>query len=240
MRSGSETQAMARVERFLADHPDGHLHVVTGFASMAGLAWLALRTANRPVTLVIGDLRTGMDNFNASDAAKAPQFISRPDVRLLNWYRSGRNKKGAAIAHSKVFAVEGRKGRPIAVLAGSANLTMAGLTANVETMVEAVQTDRDAAFEQVIWLEGQGWDASERLLAKVQPTVEPREAAGAGCLPVLLSTLFTFVKLAVLGRHTQTKQIVPSRGRREHILHRWQVPLRGRCHSRCLGSWQAT
>ena len=188
---------------------------------MAGLAWLALRTANRPVTLVIGDLRTGMDNFNASDAAKAAEFISRPDVRVLNWYRSGRNKKGAAIAHSKVFAVEGPKGRTIAVLAGSANLTMAGLTANVETMVEAVQTDRDAAFEQVIWLEGQGWDASERLLVKVQPTVEPREAAGAGCLPVLLSTLFTFVKLAVLGRHTQTKQNIPSQGRSERIWHFW-------------------
>ena len=221
MRSGSETQAMARVERFLADHPDGHLHVVTGFASMAGLAWLALRTANRPVTLVIGDLRTGMDNFNASDAAKAADFISRPDVRVLNWYRSGRNKKGAAIAHSKVFAVEGRKGRPIAVLAGSANLTMAGLTANVETMVEAVETDRDAAFEQVIWLESQGWDASERLLAKVQP----REAAGAGCLPVLLSTLFTFVKLAVSGRYTQAKRNIPSQGRSERIWQFWYGPL---------------
>ena len=109
---------MARIERFLADHPAGHLHVVTGYTSMAGLAWLARRAAKRPVTVVVGDLRTGMDNFEARDAAEAAEFISRPDVRILNWYRTDKNKKGAAIAHSKVFAVEGPEGQPIAVLAG--------------------------------------------------------------------------------------------------------------------------
>ena len=114
---------------------------------MAGLAWLARKAAKRPVTVVIGDLRTGMDNFEARDAAEAAEFISRPDVRILNWYRTDKNKKGAAIAHSKVFAVEGPEGRSIAVLAGSANLTMTGLSANVETMVEAVQEDREAAFK---------------------------------------------------------------------------------------------
>ena len=85
---------MARIERFLDDYPAGHLHVVTGYTSMAGLAWLARRAAKRPVTVVVGDLRTGMDNFEARDAAEAAEFISRPDVRILNWYRTGKNKKG--------------------------------------------------------------------------------------------------------------------------------------------------
>ncbi|MCY3861532.1 MAG: phospholipase D family protein [bacterium] len=196
---------MARIERFLADHPAGHLHVVTGFASMAGLAWLARKAAKRPVTVVIGDLRTGMDKFEARDAAEAAEFISRPDVRILNWYRTDKNKKGAAIAHSKVFAVEGPEGRPIAVLAGSANLTMAGLSANVETMVEAVQEDRETAFKQVVWLERQAWDVTDRLMEKARP--KEKESAGAGCMPALISAAFALARFAVLGRYTQTVRL---------------------------------
>ena len=62
---------------------------------MAGLAWLSRRASKRPITLVVGDLRTGMDNFEARDAAEAAEFILRPDVRILNWYRTDKNKKGA-------------------------------------------------------------------------------------------------------------------------------------------------
>ena len=197
-----DSQAGARIERFLADHPAGHLHVVTGFTSMAGLAWLARKAAKRPVTVVVGDMRTGMDNFEARDAAEAAEFISRPDVRILNWYRTGKNKKGAAIAHSKVFAVEGPEGRPIAVLAGSANLTMTGLSANVETMVETVQQDREAAFKQVIWLERQGWDATDRVMEKARP----KEPARAGCMPALVSAALALARFAVLGQtHTDRK-----------------------------------
>lgn len=205
MGPGFDSHAMARIERFLADHPAGHLHVVTGFASMAGLAWLARKAAKRPVTVVIGDLRTGMDKFEARDAAEAAEFISRPDVRILNWYRTDKNKKGAAIAHSKVFAVEGPEGRPIAVLAGSANLTMAGLSANVETMVEAVQEDRETAFKQVVWLERQAWDVTDRLMEKARP--KEKESAGAGCMPALISAAFALARFAVLGRYTQTVRL---------------------------------
>lgn len=199
MGSGFHSQAKARIERFLADHPAGHLHVVTGYASMAGLAWLARKAAKRPGTVVIGDLRTGMDKFESRDAAEAAEFISRPDVRILNWYRTDKNKKGASIAHSKMFAVEGPEGRPIAVLAGSANLTMAGLSANVETMVEAIQEDREAAFKQVAWLERQAWDVTDRVMEKARP--KEKEAAGAGCMPALLSAGFALARFTVL-RHS--------------------------------------
>ena len=130
-----------------------------------------------------------------------PQSSSRaPDVRILNWYRTDKNKKGAAIAHSKVFAVEGPEGRPVAVLAGSANLTMTGLSANVETMVEAVERDREAAFKQIIWLERQAWDATDRLMEKARP--KEKEAAGAGCLPALVSAALALARSVVLG-HTR-------------------------------------
>jgi phosphatidylserine/phosphatidylglycerophosphate/cardiolipin synthase-like enzyme len=200
---------MARIERFLDGYPAGHLHVVTGYASMAGLAWLARRAAKRPVTVVVGDLRTGMDNFESSDAAEAAEFISRPDVRILNWYRTDKNKKGKANAHSKVFAVEGPEGKPIAVLAGSANLTMTGLSANVETMVEAVQEDRVAAFKQIVWLERQAWDATDRVLEKARP--KETETAGAGCMPALGSAALALARYTVLGRHTPKASLAPFR-----------------------------
>ncbi len=171
---------------------------------MAGLAWLARKAAKRQVTVIVGDLRTGMDKFEARDAAEAAEFISRPDVRILNWYRTDKNKKGAAIAHSKVFAVEGPEGKPIAVLAGSANLTMTGLSANVETMVEAVQEDREAAFKQVVWLERQAWDATDRVLEKARP--KEKETAGVGCMPALVSAAFALARFSVLGRpHSGSK-----------------------------------
>ena len=200
--------AMARIERFLADYPAGHLHVATGFASMAGLAWLARPTERRPVTIVIGDLRTGMDNFEARDAAEAAAFVKRSDVRVLNWYRTGKNKLGSAVAHAKVFAVEGPEQRPIAVLAGSANL-------------EAVPNDRDAAFGQVVWLEQQAWDASDKILAKANPPATQQlgrqqksykqtpaktgqsDPAGSGCLQSMAIAALAYAKFALMRRHSR-------------------------------------
>ena len=210
--------AMARIEKFLADYPAGHLHVVTGFASMAGLAWLARVTERRPVTIVISDLRTGLDNFEVRDAAVAEAFVNRSDVRVLNWYRTGKSKLGAAVAHSKVFAVEGPEHRPIAVLVGSANLTMAGLNDNVETMVEAVPADRDADFEQVIWLERQAWDASDKILGKMRLHIartagglrksssqipsktRQAEPASSGCLQSMAIAALICIGFAMVGR----------------------------------------
>lgn len=98
--------------------------------------------------------------------------------------------------------MEGPAGQPIAVLAGSANLTRTRLSANVETMVEAIQEDRVAAFRQVIWLERQGWDVTDRVIEKARPT--EREAAWAGCLSALVSAALALARFAALGRHAPT------------------------------------
>ena len=50
--------AAKRVERFLAAHPTGPLVVCVGSASVAGIVWLAQRTRGRPVTLLIGDMKS--------------------------------------------------------------------------------------------------------------------------------------------------------------------------------------
>ncbi|MYB72359.1 MAG: hypothetical protein F4124_09825 [Acidimicrobiia bacterium] len=79
-----DLQAMQRIKRFLVDHPAGHLHVVTGYTSMQGLAWLARMATKRPVTVIVGGLRRGMDSSEARDTAEVAEFLSRPDVRIIN------------------------------------------------------------------------------------------------------------------------------------------------------------
>jgi len=86
---------------------------------------------------------------------------------------------------------------------------MAGLSANVETMVEAVQEDREATFKQVVWLERQAWDATDRLMEKARP--KEKESAGAGCMPALVSAAFALARFAVLGQtHSGSKTRGPS------------------------------
>jgi hypothetical protein len=47
-----------RVERFLDAHPSGALMVCVGSASVAGIVWLAKHSRGRPVTLLIGDMKS--------------------------------------------------------------------------------------------------------------------------------------------------------------------------------------
>ena len=49
--------AASRIEQFLRDHPDEDLLIAVGYASAAGMAWLARRTAGRRVSLFIGSPR---------------------------------------------------------------------------------------------------------------------------------------------------------------------------------------
>lgn len=67
-----------RIERFLRDNPVGPLWVTVGFASAFGLAWLNDRARGRPVTLLIGDTRTGFTNYSEADRRAAIAFVQRP------------------------------------------------------------------------------------------------------------------------------------------------------------------
>ncbi len=59
MADAFDVPARIRIEQFLKDYPVGDLHVITGYTSMAGLAWLARNAPKRQVTIVVGDLRSG-------------------------------------------------------------------------------------------------------------------------------------------------------------------------------------
>lgn len=92
-----------RIERFLRDNPSGPLYVVVGFASAFGLAWLNERTRGRPVTLLIGDTRTGFAKSSKEDRRAAIAFVQRPEVAVLNWYRKS---GGHRTAYAKAWMVE--------------------------------------------------------------------------------------------------------------------------------------
>ena len=100
-----------RVERFLDAHPDGRLMVCVGSASVAGIVWLAERTRRRPVTLMIGDLKSR--NFaKAIDAdRRAAIRRSRRGAAGVTAYRqachkqAGHKEKGPRAVRGPVAAV---------------------------------------------------------------------------------------------------------------------------------------
>ncbi len=67
--------------------------------------WLSERSRGRPVTLIIGDMKSR--NFaKATDAHRrtALGFVQHSDVTVLNWYRTDRSNQGRSEAHLKVWA----------------------------------------------------------------------------------------------------------------------------------------
>ena len=161
--------AADRVERFLDAHPDGRLVVCVGSASVAGIVWLAERTRRRPVTLLIGDLKSR--NFaKATDADRraALDFVDRGDVSVHNWYRTQRSGQGRSEAHLKVWAACDAHGTPQAFLLGSANLTIAGLHENVEVMALADATEHPYLRQTLHELLDKSWDARDRLVEWIE------------------------------------------------------------------------
>lgn len=161
---GLDDTAANRVERFLDAHPTGPLVVCVGSASVAGIAWLAARSGGRPVTLLIGDMKSR--NFAKAtdrDRSAALGFVNRRDVTVLNWYRTNRSNQGRSEAHLKVWATCDSRGAPQAFLVGSANLTIAGLHENVEVMALADGSEHSYLRSTLQQLQAKSWDAKERL-----------------------------------------------------------------------------
>lgn len=127
--------AEQRIIEFLKKNPQGHLYVLTGYASVWGLAWLHELTFDRPVTLLTGDARKKRFAKAAeSDRMTALEFLSRNDVTVKTWY-SKKTPGREAIAHAKAWIVKQPDG--YVALVGSANLTEQGLRHNFEMMARA-------------------------------------------------------------------------------------------------------
>lgn len=190
MNPPPEHGAAARIEQFLVKYPDEPLTVAVGYASVKGLAWLAHHTANRPVTLLIGNCRKShFTKWSHGDRASTVAFLNRPDVVVKNWYKK---RPPPSEAHLKVWVAHTTTAPR--VLLGSANLTGAGLFQNREAVAEAAEPDRLRIANSVHDLVEKGWDVKARLLdylseqpqqqaASRQPTPEVRRR---GCLAAVI------------------------------------------------------
>ena len=179
------------IEEFLGAHPRGELFVAVGYASVAGIAWLAQRAGDRPVTLFIGNVRPNhFKEMSDKDRDTAIRFLRRGDVQVLTWYQKARDNRPAREAHLKVWAVmsesprrRGRSGAVEAMLVGSGNLTNAGLVHNEEAFAHAAGEDLRRIGAQLDRLRSHQWKRKDKILEYIKP----EEAADRpGCLASLL------------------------------------------------------
>lgn len=157
--------ASTQIVRFLRANPHGHLYVIVGYASTAGLAWLNRHTQNRPVTLVIGKAtNTYFIKATSDDRLSASEFIARPDVQVRNWYRTSKGGDPSE-AHAKAWMVWNKHSNPTypSVMLGSANLTKQGLYHNVEMMAFVAGDEAIRLWEEMRDLISKSWDITSRI-----------------------------------------------------------------------------
>ena len=214
--SGSDGDSAASlIEDFLRAHARGELFVAVGYASVAGIAWLAERAGDRPVTLLIGNAqRNHFKEMSDKDRDTAIRFLRRDDVRVLNWYQKARDGRPKREAHLKVWAVmsEGSRRRrrassAEAMLVGSGNLTKAGLFHNEEAFAHATDEDLRRIGAQLEWLRSHQWTVKDKILEYITP--EEAAAERRGCLASLLPAVVTMAL-------TATARAVPTTRRARH------------------------
>ena len=168
--------AASRIEQYLRDHPDGDLLIAVGYATAAGMAWLAQRTAGRRVSLLIGNTRSQYwKNVSEPDRAACLEFMHRPDVEIRNWYRTKRSRSGEAAAHLKVWAMHDNWS-PMSALVGSGKPHTQRARQHVEVMVEAHGSEMRQTWDTVRDLWGKAWLCDDRLtkyLSRPEPPAPP-------------------------------------------------------------------
>ena len=153
-----------KIEEFLRNAPPGRLYAVVGYADVSGLAWLERHAAERPVTLLIGDTRRRWFQGQPQDRRAALDFLVRADVDVLSGYRPK-----APRVHQRVFVIVSHADdQPLSGLAGSANLTDAGLFRNEETVVTVAREELPAVWQQTRVVCSRGLPAGERIAGYIR------------------------------------------------------------------------
>ena len=176
--------------------------MAVGYASVAGIAWLAARAEDRPVTLLIGNVRRNhFAEMSETDRDTAIGFLRRGDVQVLTWYQKRRDDRPAREAHLKVWAVmaesprrRGRLGAVEAALVGSGNLTKAGLFHNEEAFAHAAGDDLQRIGAQLERLHSHQWKRKDKILEYIEPepeAVAERPGCLASLLPGVVAATFT-------------------------------------------------
>ena len=110
--------AASRIEQYLRDHPDGDLLIAVGYATAAGMAWLAQRTAGRRVSVLIGNTRSQYwKNVSEPDRAACLEFMHRPrcgDPQLVpdqEIPQRGVGRSPQGLGHARQLVTDVRSGR---------------------------------------------------------------------------------------------------------------------------------
>ena len=189
--------------------------MAVGYASVAGIAWLAERAGDRPVTLFIGNVRPNhFAEMSDKDRDTAIGFLRRDDVQVLTWYQKRRDDRPAREAHLKVWAVmaessrrRGRRGAVEAMLVGSGNLTKAGLFHNEEAFAHAAGEDRQRIGTQLERLRSHQWTRKDKILEYITPEAV---AERPGCLASLLAGVAAATFTATARALVSSRRIVTS------------------------------
>lgn len=166
--------AEQRIVEFLDENPRGHLYVLTGYASVWGLAWLHERTSRRPVTLLTGDARKKRFAKAAeSDRMSALKFLSRDKVTVKTWY-SKKTPGRETIAHAKAWIVKKpNKPNKYVALVGSANLTEQGFQHNFEMMARAARFEVRTLIKEMYETLAKAKESKERIASYLLDEMEP-------------------------------------------------------------------
>ena len=171
-RNDFEPSPETKLINLFQENKGGQLHVLVGYTSVWGLAWLGKHTKDfTEITLTVGDLKEQtFDNATEENRAEAISFLERTEVYVYNcdWYLG----KSERQLHSKVFFCESSLGMP-SVLVGSSNLTRRGLKSHtaggdIDTLITPASNDIKKIRQQICFVEDIADGAKIQLLETIK------------------------------------------------------------------------
>ena len=174
----------ALIEKLLADHPGATLTVVAGHATTDGLAWLARRSGNRRIRLLIGSCRP--DHFEVprpEDHDDVVAFLDRYGVEIRCWDNEGGTHRHGEQPRMPVEAwIVHAQPRP-AALDGPSNLTSASLYDNRRQVTPVAESSLDGVLASIRQLDETSLDVTERIRGYVTAAKPSRHRSRTGTEP---------------------------------------------------------
>ena len=174
----------ALIEKLLADHPDAPLTVAAGQGTTNGLAWLARRSGNRRIRLLIGSCRP--DHFEIpgpEDHDDVVALLDRYGVEVRCWDSGDGTHRHEEPPRIPVETwIAHAQPRPVA-LDGPANLTIASLYDNLRQVTPVAESGLDRVLDSIRRMEEESLEVTDRIRGYITPTRSPRRRSSVATGP---------------------------------------------------------